>query len=138
MYVYFMQGSHRRLEQSKKVNVYCQLIYTSYMCAPTGYAPIRLHGNGPVSMDLPYSFVYDLEMYKGSSGGPSNEPIVPGSATRKRRQISDPESPQERTLQRVEISFRPVDVGASDLLHTESKDFVHLLRVSPITPVWLV
>ena len=103
------------------------------MSNPPGYAPIRLRGNGPVTMELPYSFVYDLEMLGGSSnGGNVNEPFVPGGARRKRRQVSDGESQLQRTLQTVEVSFRPVEVGTTDLLHTESKDFIHQLRVSSI------
>ena len=104
------------------------------MSNPVGYAPIRLRGNGPVTMELPYSFVYDLEMLRDSNGeGNVNEPFVPGGARRKKRQLSDPALPVEQTLQTVEISFRPVEVGTTDLLHTESKDFIHQLRVSLIS-----
>ena len=103
------------------------------MSNPPGYASIRLRGNGPVTMELPYSFIYDLEMLRDSSnGGNVNEPFVPGGARRKRRQLSDPALPLETTLQTVEVSFRPVEVGTTDLLHTESKDFIHQLRVSSI------
>ena len=85
-------------------------------------------------MNLSYSFLYDLEMLKRSGGGTEEDGVGPGVGGR--RKVSDPESSEE-TLQKVEIRFRPVEVGNSVLLHSENKDFIHRLTVSFITFVKL-
>ncbi len=85
-----------------------------------------MHGNGHVTLDLPYAFFYDLNVTKqrgGNDGGPS----IPGGKRRKRRE----ENVQE-ILQKVDITFRPVDVGASVLLHSESQRYIHQLMVSGV------
>ena len=109
----------------------------SLICLTAGYAPIRLRGTGHVSINLSYSFLYDLKMLKRRGGDTLEESAGPGvGARRKRRQVSDPESPVV-TLQKVEIRFRPVEVGDSVLLQADNKDFVHRLTVSSITFVKL-
>jgi hypothetical protein len=60
----------------------------------------------------------------GNDGGPS----IPDGRRRKRRQ----ENVQEEILQKVDITFRPVEVGASVLLHSESQRYIHQLMVSGI------
>ena len=90
------------------------------------YAPIRLHGNGHVTFDLPYSFFYDLKVLNQSGGG-DGEPSIPDGKRRKRRQENG-----QAILQRVDITFRPVDVGASVLLHSESQRYIHQLMVSRV------
>ena len=99
------------------------------VCFPliTGYAPIRLHGNSHVTLDLPYSFFYDLKVIKQSGGNNGGGPSIPGGKRRKRRQ----ENVQE-ILQKVELTFRPVEVGASVLLHSETERYVHQLMVSRV------
>ena len=79
-----------------------------------------------MTLNLPYSFFYDLEVLRqggGSDGGPS----VPGGKRRKRMQENIDE-----TLQKVDITFRLVDVGASVLLHSESQRYIHELMVSGV------
>lgn len=76
-----------------------------------------------MTLDLPYSFFYDLQVLK-QSGGNDGTPNVPVRRRRKRRQMN------ESILQRVDIVFRPVEVGASVLLHSESQRYIHQLMVS--------
>lgn len=99
------------------------------VCFPLiiGYAPIRLHGNGHVTLDLPYSFFYDLKVMKQNGGNDGGGPSIPGGKRRKRRQ----ENVQE-TLQKVDLTFRPVEVGASVLLHSETERYIHQLMVSRV------
>lgn len=80
-------------------------------------------------MNLSYPFFYDLEMLKRSTEGGMEEAVGPGGARRKRKQVRDTES-SETTLQKVDITFRPVEVGDSVLLHSENQNFVHQLTVS--------
>ena len=53
----------------------------------------------------------------------------PGGERRKKKQVNDPES-SDVTLQKVDIRFRPVEIGTSVLLHSENQDFIHQLMVS--------
>ena len=106
------------------------ILYTANnVCLPfVGYAPIRLHGNSHLTLDLPYSFFYDLKVLK-QSGGNDGGPSVPGGRRRRKRRQ---ENVQE-TLQRVDITFRPVEVGASVLLQSESQRYIHKLMVSRVS-----
>lgn len=56
--------------------------------------------------------------------------VQPGTAVRRRKRADNEPSSSDTTLQKVELRFRPVQVGASVLLHSESPDFVHQLAVS--------
>ena len=90
-----------------------------------------MHGNGHVTLDLPYSFFYDLKVLRENES--EGEPTVPGAKKRrKRRQVNDPENPATK-LQKVDITFRPVEVGASVLLHSESQRYIHQLMVSTVS-----
>ena len=66
------------------------------------------------------------------SGGNDGGPNVPGGKRRKRSQVNDPETSSTTTLQKVDITFRPVEVGASVLLHSESQRYIHQLMVSTV------
>ena len=84
-------------------------------------------------MDLPDAFFYDLEMFKRSGEGNMEETVGPGTTTKKRRQVDD----QISSLQKVEVRFRPVEVGATVLLHSESQDYVHQLKVSMVVVYYI-
>ena len=80
-----------------------------------------------MTLNLPYSFFYDLKVMKQSGGNNGGGPSIPGGKRRKRRQ----ENVQE-ILQKVELTFRPVEVGAGVLLHSETERYVHQLMVSGV------
>ena len=46
-------------------------------------------------------------------------------------QLNDLED-RTTTLQKVDITFRPIEVGASVLLHSESQRYIHQLMVSGV------
>lgn len=95
----------------------------------TGYAPIRFHGNSKVDLTLDYSFFYDLELQ--TQEGDINQPINTGAGERRRRrrQNVDPDAELGETIQSVNISFRPVEVGNGVLLYSRTRSSVHLLKV---------
>ena len=46
-------------------------------------------------------------------------------------QLNDLENPTT-TLQKVDITFRPIEIGASVLLHSESQRYIHQMMVSRV------
>lgn len=94
----------------------CRLI------CPSGYAPIRFHGNSKVDLILDYAFFSDLELQRRQAMSTTASP----DPERKKREVS---SPSSATVQTLELSFRPVDVSNSVLLHSQTPTFNHTLQV---------
>lgn len=87
---------------------------------PSGYAPIRFHGNSKADLELDYSFFSDLELQKRMENPTIT--TTPGQE-RKKRAISN------TTVQTLDITFRPVDVDSSVLLYSRTQTAIHILKV---------
>ena len=97
-----------------------------YLIIP-GFAPIRFFGNNQVSLELDYSFFSELEAQKRVTDVESTTPAT--STQRRKRSIFDtPRS--EDTVQVVEVTFRPIEVSTSILLHSRTSTLSHELKVN--------
>ena len=95
-----------------------------------GYSPIQFKGSTKVSLNLSYSFFYDLEI-QNSRLLQENEDISPDAQgttparKRRKRTLED----DEREIQVVEVQFRLVEVRSSVLLYSKTSSSVHILMV---------
>ena len=77
-----------------------------------------------MSLDLDYSFFSELEAQKRVANVEST------STSTRRRKRSTFETPLSNdTVQVVEITFRPVEVSTSILLHSRTSTMTHVLKV---------
>lgn len=118
----------------------CLFLFSLSLCA--GYAPIRFRGSTRVSLNLGYSFFYDLQVRKsalsvapgGANTGPATGTGVGTGPARRRRDVRGRRNTvgvASAETQVVEVWFRLVDVRSAVLLHSRSSSSVHLIWVSP-------